>query len=250
MPHASSLSYTLQDADIILSEQSEPYVLRVRDMDVTEKPREKLLAMGPKNLSLTELMAILLGVGTRREEVMSMAERILHEYGEKAILHETNPTRLSEALQIPLTKACQIIASFEMGRRFFAQRGGKPVVVRTAAAAYVHLRAIAELNREQLRGLYLNSRYQVIHEEVISTGSLTASIIHPREVFQPAIEYGAVAVIVAHNHPSGVLTPTAADRAVTEQLIAAGRILGIELLDHLVITAKGFKSVIGGGKTT
>lgn len=149
MPTATSGAYTLNHTDIVSGITAERYVLRVRDMAEQEKPREKMLAYGPKDLTLTELMAILLGVGKRREEV-------------------------------------------------------------------------------------------------ISTGSLTASIIHPREVFQPAIEHGAVAVIVAHNHPSGMLTPTSADRAVTKQLIAGGQILGIELLDHLIIAGKSYKSIIGG----
>lgn len=103
---------------------------------------------------------------------------------------------------------------------------------------------MGDSQKEQLRGLYLNARHQVIHDEVISIGSLTSSIIHPREVFQPAIERGAVAVIIAHNHPSGRLEPTMADIAVTEQLIAAGEILGIDLLDHLVITGSQYASVM------
>ena len=103
------------------------------------------------------------------------------------------------------------------------------------------------LHKEQLRGLYFNSRYQLIHEETISVGSLTANIVHPREVFQPALERGAVAVIVAHNHPSGDTQPTIADREVTHQLQAAGAILGIELLDHLIITRDTYKSLLEAG---
>ena len=98
--------------------------------------------------------------------------------------------------------------------------------------------------KEQLRGLYLNSRYQVVPDEVISVGSLTSNIVHPREVFQPALERGAVAIIIAHNHPSGRLEPTEADILVTEQMMAGGAVLGIELLDHLVITATRHGSVM------
>jgi DNA repair protein RadC len=103
---------------------------------------------------------------------------------------------------------------------------------------------MGHLQKEQLRGLYLNSRYQVIHEEIISIGSVTANIVHPREVFQPALEYSAVAVIVAHNHPSGVAEPTADDVAATNQLVAAGKVLGVDLLDHLIITNDTFTSLI------
>jgi DNA repair protein RadC len=237
-------SYQFTDTDLMIGEGDARYVLKVRDLPLEEKPREKLLAFGPTNLSHAELIAILLGVGTRKEEVMGMATRILREYGEKAILNETNPQRLADALQIPLTKACQIVASFELGRRFYGQKAGKPLFVRTAKQAFEHLKSMNDLQKEQLRGLYLNSRYQVIHEEIISIGSLTANIVHPREVFQPALEHSAVAVIVAHNHPSGNVAPTDDDITATTQLIAAGKVLGIELLDHLIIADNTFISLL------
>lgn len=236
--------YALTDADIILGEGDTHYVLRVRDLPQDEKPREKLLAAGPGNLTHAELMAILLGVGTRKEEVMGMAHRILREYGERAIINEKNPQRLAESLDIPLAKACQIVASFELGRRAYQHRAGKPVFVRTAKQAYEHLKSMGTLQKEQLRGLYLNSRYQIIHEEVISIGSLTANIVHPREVFQPAIEHSAVGIVVAHNHPSGNVEPTQDDIVATNQLVAAGKVLGIDVLDHLIIAGETFTSLI------
>lgn len=244
--HALTLPrpYTLVDRDVITGEGDTRYILRVRDLPLEEKPREKLLALGPNNLTHVELMAILLGVGTKKEEVMAMASRILREYGEKAIINEKNPIRLAESLDIPLAKACQIVASFELGRRSYQDRAGKPLFVHTAKQAFEHLKSMGDLQKEQLRGLYLNSRYQVIHEEIISVGSLTANIVHPREVFQPALEYSAVAVIVAHNHPSGVLDPTSDDINATTQLVAAGKVLGIDLLDHLIIANNTFVSLI------
>ncbi|HSH17903.1 MAG TPA: DNA repair protein RadC [Candidatus Saccharimonadales bacterium] len=240
-----SRTYNFPDTDVILAERDFPYVLRVRDLADDARPREKLARQGPHDLSLAELVAVLLGVGTRREEVLTMARRILKEYGERAIMHETDPKRLAESLDIPFAKACQLVASFEIGRRFYENRAGKPVVVRTARQAYEHLKGMAGLQKEQLRALYLNSRYHVIHEEVVSVGSLTANIVHPREVFQPAIQYGAVGVIIAHNHPSGSTEPTGADLDVTRQLLQGGQLLGIELLDHLIITADTFISIIG-----
>lgn len=221
-----------------------PYVLRFRDLPIEEKPRERLQQLGPGSLSTAELMAIILSVGTRKEDVMAMARRIVSEYGDKAIVHETNPERLAETLSIPLGKAQQIIASTELGRRMFSTDGGKPVFIRTASQAYQHVAHLGMLPKEQLRGLYLNSRQELIHEEIISIGSLTANIVHPREVFQPAITRGAVAIIIAHNHPSGSPDPTDADRTVTVQLRAAGQLLGIELLDHLVVAGKKFKSIM------
>lgn len=238
-------TYMLADHDVLLIDGNVPYVLRVRDRAEEDRPREKLINQGPADATLAELVAVLMGVGTKKEEVMTMAQRILHEYGERALIHETNPVRLSTTLAIPLTKACQLVAAFEIGRRFYESRSGKPVEVRTARQAYVHMKGMAGLQKEQLRALYLNSRYQVIYEEVVSVGSLTANIVHPREVFRPAIEYGAAAVIVAHNHPSESLEPTTADRDVTRQLKASGILLGIELLDHLIITSDRFISIIG-----
>lgn len=237
-------AYELQDNDTVMSEQPSPYVLRVRDLDREDKPREKLTALGSKNISSAELVAIVLGTGTRKEEVLGMARRIIKEYGEKALPYETRPQRLADALDIPLTKACQIVSSFELGRRFFLSHNERPVFVRTAAQAYEYLQGIEHSKKEQLRGLYLSSRYEVIHDEIISIGTLTANLVHPREVFQPAIERGAVAVIIAHNHPSGDPEPTTQDIAVTAQLAHAGTVLGIDLLDHLVVGSGKFISIM------
>jgi DNA repair protein RadC len=237
--------YAVKDRDLIFAENNAEYVLRLRDLDENDRPREKMLDQGPAALSVAELVSILWGVGNQKEDVLAMARRTLREYGERAIVNELNPQRLSVAAGIPLIKACQIVASLELGRRFYArQPSGQPVHIRNAKQAYQHLRDIGHGKKEQLRGLYLNSRYQVVHDEVISVGSLTSNIVHPREVFQPAIEHGAIAVILAHNHPSGKVEPTMADIHITEQLIAAGKVLGIELLDHLVVTATKHISIM------
>ncbi len=238
-------TYSLTDHDLVFNDQPEAqYVLRVKDLPDQEKPREKLLELGPTHLSLAELVAIVWGVGNKNEDVLAMARRTLKEYGEKTIGNERNPQRLSEAAGIPLTKASQLVAGFELGRRFYATQAGRPVQVRTAKQAFQYLKDMGEGAKEQLRGLYLNSRYQVIHDEVISIGSLTSNVVHPREVFQPAIERGGVAIILAHNHPSGRLEPTTADIDITEQLISAGQVLGIELLDHLIIVPGKYTSVM------
>lgn len=244
MPSAT-LNYRIVDHDLIFTEPNTQYVLRVKDLPSDERPREKLADTGAQNLSIAELLAVLWGTGTKNEDVLAMAKRTLREYGEKAISNELNAKRLAESADIPLIKACQVIAGFELGRRFYATgQAGRPIQVRNAKQAYQYLKEMGGYQKEQLRGLYLNSRYQVVHDEVISVGSLTSNIVHPREVFQPALERGAVAIIIAHNHPSGRIEPTMADIQVTEQLIAAGEVLGIELLDHLVITATKHASVM------
>lgn len=244
MSGMTSAIYKLDNEGLLLGEKIHPYLLRVRDLEENEKPREKLLKSGPKNLTIAELLTVLFNVGTKKEEVYSMSHRILREYGERAILNETNPKRLADLLNIPLGKASQIIVSFELGRRFYLIKAGRPVFIRNARQAYLHMKGMGESRREQLTGIYLNSRYELIHQEVISVGSITANIVHPREVFFPAIESGAVAVIIAHNHPSGNLSPTEADLEVTEQLKNAGELLGIELLDHLIVTKGSFKSLV------
>ena len=238
----SPRSYKMVDHDLIMDEVR--YVLRVRDMALEDKPREKLVKYGVSTLSMAELVAVLWGVGTRKEDVLEMSQRVLKEYGERAILHETDPEKLAIALSIPKNKAYQLIVGLELGRRYFDTRGERPVYVRTSRQAWQYLSDMGALQKEQLRGLYLNSRFQLIHEETISVGSLTANIVHPREVFQPAIERGAVAIIIAHNHPSGETEPTIADKEVTHQLKSAGAILGIELLDHLVVTRDTYKSLL------
>lgn len=236
-------SYHIIDRDIIMGDTPTNYVLRVKDLPDAEKPREKLTELGPQELSIAELVAIVWGVGSKKEDVLAMARRTVIGYGERAIGSELNAARLAEAADIPLSKATQLVAAFELGRRYYATSAGRPVHVRNAKQAYQYLSAMGHLQKEQLRGLYVNSRYQVIHDEVISVGSLTSNVVHPREVFQPAIERGAVAVIIAHNHPSGSLEPTLADVAVTKQLQAAGEVLGIELLDHIIVARDRYVSI-------
>lgn len=239
-------NYVLNDSDLFLDGDKKRYVLKIKDLESENKPREKLINLGPKNLTGAELVAIILGVGTRKEEVLSMAQRILKEYGEKTIINDQNPKNLAEALDIPVSKACQIIACFELGRRFFQKKEGRAVFIRTPKQVFEYLKEMGGHTKEHLRGLYLNSRYQVIHDETISIGSLTSSVIHPREIFQPAIEHSAVAVIIAHNHPSGNLSPTNSDIAVTRQIMEAGSVLGIELLDHLIIAGDRYFSIMDG----
>ncbi len=243
LPVKLQTKYKLTESDIVLGNEDKKYVLKIRDLDDEDKPRERLIKYGPGIISTKELLAILLNVGTKKEEVYAMSSRILLEYGEKNIINQTDPKKIEEELDIPITKACQIVACFELGRRFFKKAPGRQITIRTAKQAYNYLKDMHNLPKEQLRGLYLNSRYRLIHDEVISVGSLTANIVHPREVFKPALEYSAVAVILAHNHPSDSAKPTEGDIEVTKQLVKAAKILGINLLDHIVIAKNKFISV-------
>jgi len=219
------------------------YLLTVRDLPSEEKPREKLIAHGPESLSLAELLATILITGTKKEEILTMSDRIIKEYGKKSILSQTDATSLSKNLSIPIGKAAQIIAVGELGRRLFEHNTNSIASLRTAREVFEYVADMQNLRKEHLRGLYLNAHYKVIHDEVISIGTVDASIIHPREVFKPAIEYTAAGIILVHNHPSGVVTPSENDIAITEQLIHAGNIIGIELIDHIIVTKDSFVSI-------
>ncbi len=234
--------YLITDNDFVIDGERK-YVLRVKDLETEDKPREKLKAHGPKTLNVAELMAIVLTAGTRKEEVMQMSTRIIKEYGEKGIAYQTDPAVLCRDLGIPEVKACQIVACFELGRRFFEGKAGGRQVIRNAKQAFAYFKDMRDLPKEQLRGIYLNSHYQVIYDEVISIGSLTSNVVHPREVFRPALVCGAVAVILAHNHPSGCAKPSDSDVMITEKLLQAGNVMGINLLDHIIIAGDKFSSI-------
>jgi DNA repair protein RadC len=249
--------YTQKDSDLIFDllpdgkmngENARPgekqYILRLRDLPAEEKPREKLLQYGPNVLSVAELLAVILNVGTQKEDVLAMSRRLLKEYGDSVIVNQKDPQKVKDLLSIPLVKACQLVACFELGRRLFKTTDGrKPIIIRTASQVHEYLKDMRTLSKEHLRGLYLDSHYQLIHDELISIGTLTSNIVHPREVFRPALEYSAAALILAHNHPSGIAKPSEADLAITRQIVEAGKVLGIGLLDHVIIAKNKYESV-------
>jgi len=237
--------YAIRNSDLMLDSngQGRDYVPKIRDLPSEDKPREKMISGGPGLMSLRELVAVVLGTGTSKEDVLEMAGRIVKEYGERGIIAETDPSKLSADLDIPIVKACQIVAVGELGRRFYEKNPAGFTVIRNGRDVYEYLADMRNLGKEQLRGLYLNSHNHIVHDEVISIGTVNSNLVHPREVFRPAIEYSAAALILAHNHPSGFSEPSDEDRRVTEQLIAAGKLVGIEVLDHVVISKDGWKSI-------
>jgi DNA repair protein RadC len=229
---------------IISHTEIKPYKITIHDLPHDQKPRERVIKEGTSVLSLAELWALVLGTGTKKEDILSMSQRIIKEYGEKSITKATNPQILAQDLDIPLGKAMQIVATLELGRRLFERNPSGAKIIRTAQDVYEYAQGMASLTKEHLRGIYLNSHYKIIHDEVISIGTIDANIIHPREIFRPALEYAAAAVILVHNHPSGNLEPSQEDHQVTRQLIEAGKLLGIELIDHVIISDQGFQSII------
>ncbi len=235
--------YAIHSRALVLDNSERTYVLKIRDLPEEDRPREKLAENGPEALSLSDLLAVVLQTGTKKEEVLAMTGRVLREYGEKSLLSEKNPVHLAHDLDIPLGKAMQIVAVGELGRHLFSKNESGAAVVRTAREVFEYVADMRSLGKEHLRGLYLNNHYKVIHDEVISIGTLDANIVHPREVFRPAIEYAASAVILVHNHPSGECAPSGADIAITGQLIKAGALIGIQIIDHLIVTKERFASI-------
>ena len=238
--------YVLRDATRLVFEGSSPIISKVytiRDLPPEDKPRERLIKHGPSVLSTAELLAVVLNVGTKKEEVLAMSSRVLKEYGERSLVGQRDAEALARDLDIPIVKAAQIVACAELGRRFFKRDGDSTTVIRTARDVFEYASDMRTLSKEHLRGIYLNAHHKVIHDEVISIGTVNANIIHPREVFKPALEYSAAAVVLVHNHPSGEVGPSDADVDVTKQLIEAGKLLGIALVDHVIVTKDTFQSI-------
>lgn len=235
--------YVLENRHTLIDNEGKRYYLKIRDLPEEEKPREKLLKHGPLALSTSELLALVLNTGTKKEGILEMSERVIKDYGERSIMNEKNPATLASNFNIPIIKAVQIVACSELGRRFFQKNDLSLPVIRTATEIYDYVKDMHNLSKEHLRGIYLNTHYKVIHDEVISIGTVDANIIHPREVFKPAIEHSAVALILVHNHPSGITTPSEADLLVTNQLIKAGKLLGVDLIDHIIVTKDTFTSI-------
>jgi DNA repair protein RadC len=242
-------SYKIIASDFMIDDvlpkniSNKQYTFTIKDMPDEDKPREKLAESGPAALSVQELVAVLLSTGTKKEDVLSMSNRIIKDYGTRALAAQTDAAALSKELDIPIVKAMQIVACAELGRRFFEKRTSGPQTIRTAKDVYEYLQDMRSLPKEHLRGIYLNTHHRIVHDEVISIGTINSNLIHSREVFKPAIEHGAAAVILAHNHPSGIVTPSQADIEITKHIIEVGKLIGIPVVDHVIIAKNKFISI-------
>ncbi len=210
----------------------------LKDMPPSDWPREKILSEGPGALSNTELIALLLGSGSRGESVLFLAQRILGLC--PSGLRQLRRISSSELMSLPgigPAKSAVILAAVEFARRLEREQVPRPEMIKSAQAVYTYLRPkIGHLSREVFVVLCLNTAGALIHEEIISMGTINQSIVHPREVFTSAVHHQAASIIVAHNHPSGTLEPSGDDLAVTRRISEVGELLGIPLLDHLIIT--------------
>ena len=215
----------------------------VKQLPTDSRPRERLISLGPDSLSYSELLAVIFGTGTRSEGVVELSARVIKEYGSRSITEIRDVNRAIDLIGLPKVKACQLVSCFELGRRFFREDTGRLPTIRDPKDVYDLCQDMGRLKKEEIRGVYLNSRQKLIHIETISIGNLNTNIVQPRDIFQPAIELSALAVIVTHNHPSGELSPSKEDLSFTKNLKDAGKILGIQVLDHLIISKNGYRSI-------
>lgn len=208
----------------------------IKELPAEERPRERLARHGAAVLSNAELLAILLRTGTRKESAISLAHRVLIQEQGLRYLIDSDVKQLSTISGIGAAKAAQIKAALELGKRLAAIETGvdKPVKCPQDVADLL-MEEMRYLKKEHMKLVLLNIKCNLISVEEVSIGSLNASIVHPREVFNPAIRKSSASIIMVHNHPSGDPTPSSEDIGITARIYEAGKLLGIELVDHIII---------------
>ena len=212
----------------------------MHDVEESERPRERLFELGPGALSDADLVALVFGSGSGGESVLDVAARVTRSIHLRR-LHQTAVEDLLAIKGMGPARAAQLLAAAEIGRRLWPDADPIPLV-RGPETIFELTADIRRSNREHFVGFYLNSRNQVLRREIISIGSLNASIVHPREVFIPALAVSAASLILAHNHPSGDPSPSEEDLAITRRITESGRLLGVELLDHVVVARDAYTS--------
>lgn len=209
----------------------------IRELPEDERPREKLINQGESYLSNAELLAILIGTGTMKSSSIEVAQKILSlEKSGIAYLTECTPQELCKIQGIGIAKAAQIIAAIELGKRIATRPKEKKLQIHDSQkVADLFIEDMRYLKKEFFKILLLNSKNEIIAIEEISVGNLNSSIVHPREVFSMVIKKSAASIILVHNHPSGNTTPSQNDIEVTNRLVEAGTLMGIQVIDHLII---------------
>ncbi|MEY9868548.1 DNA repair protein RadC [Peribacillus sp. B2I2] len=208
----------------------------IRDYPKEERPRERFLQDGPQSLSNQELLALLLRTGSREESVLQLSGRLINSFKGLRLLKEASVEELTVMKGIGEAKAIQILASVELGRRINKLNDQDRYVIRSPEdGANYCMEEMRFLSQEHFVCLYLNTKNQVLQKTTVFIGSLNASIVHPREVFKEAFRRSAASIICLHNHPSGDPSPSREDIEVTKRLVECGKIIGIEVLDHIII---------------
>jgi DNA repair protein RadC len=219
------------------------YHVTVREMPSDERPRERLEIFGASSLQTAELLAIILRVGTARENVIELSSRLLRQYGLGGLL-TVDFAQLCHEHGVGQAKAAQLKAALELGRRLSTLTPeARPQIARPEDVANLLQLEMGFLAQEQLRVLCLDTKNYVVAQQVIYQGTVNSSAVRAAEVFRPAVTRTCPAVVVVHNHPSGDPTPSPEDIRTTEQLRKAGELLDIELLDHLVLAHNRFVSL-------
>ena len=214
--------------------------MKLKEVQAVDRPREKLDKYGVNRLNDKELMAILIRTGIKGKNVVELAKQLVKKI-RKLGVEKLEMKDLVEIKGVGKIKAGQILASVELGRRFLKDK--KHELILSPKDVWNEMKDLRDSKKEHFVIFYLDTQNQIIKREIISVGTLNESLIHPREVFEPAIAHSAAQVIIAHNHPSGNLDPSAEDFAVTKRLTEAGSLLGIEILDHIIVSKSGFKSL-------
>lgn len=220
--------------------------VRVKDLPTDEKPREKMMRFGPKVLSDSELIAILIGTGTTSKSAIEVSRNLLKVYDND--LNAFFDASIEEIIRTPeisgigAAKACKIKAAVELGRRARKGKTVYPAGTSPQEVADYLMEEMSEYKQEHFRILLLDSKLKIFKVEEISIGTVNSSLVHPREVFCKAIRQHAVSIILVHNHPSGDPYPSMEDQNITRRLKKAGELLGINVIDHIIIGESDYLS--------
>ncbi|MCC6323506.1 DNA repair protein RadC [Candidatus Nomurabacteria bacterium] len=213
-------------------------MMKIKDLQKIDLPREKLEKYGSDKLKNYELFAIILGSGIKGLNVLELSKKILLTIN-KVGLNKITLENLLAIKGLGQAKASQVFASLEIGKRLNTEN--RPEIL-SASDVWNFCADIRGMQREHFVAFYLDTQNQLIERQTISIGTLNASLVHPREVFEPALTFHAASIIITHNHPSGELKPSPEDIEVTKRLVQAGKIIGIDIIDHIILTKKTYFS--------
>ncbi|MFC1925201.1 DNA repair protein RadC [Chloroflexota bacterium] len=221
----------------------------IHDLPLPDRPRERLLKLGAEALSAQEILALILGRGVKNESVMVTAQRLLSQFGSLQGVASAPVEELCKVKGIGIAKASQIKAALELSKRLENSPDGRgKATIKTPEDVLSQVKGtLKDKKKEHLLALLLDTRNQLVKTATVSIGSLDSSIVHPREVFKEAISASAASVILVHNHPSGDPQPSDDDIDITKRLVEAGKIVGIEVLDHVIVGDEAYVSIKGRG---
>lgn len=220
------------------------YPSKIKDLPEQERPRERLMEYGASNISTSELLAILLRSGSEGKSALTLANQLLEKYGSLRSLSNATIEELQDIRGIGPAKASQLEAGITLAVRLAKEQKQEQPQFESPDSVYQYVRLeIRDAKREIFMSLMLDGKKKLIRQEHISKGTLTSSLVHPREVFRPAIRSSAAALIFAHNHPSGDPSPSKEDIDITERLRDVGELIGIRVLDHIIVGDQTYTSL-------